>query len=222
MSDAPISLHGPLRDEPTGAVVEGGLIGLGVSADPNHDRLRVRLEIPLDRPTVQGVDDHGTTRSGRCSQGRERRPIALIVQEAIGVEPEQGCIEGTRTRKVGDAPLEQLEGDPVLDCSGSATIELRGIMIDARHVEALGGESTGDSPITTAGVEEPGPRSARKQREDLVDLRIGSLVGQVPLMEEVVIRGEEGITRLSHVPALGRDTGAPTWGAPASDRSKGR
>jgi len=41
-------------------------------------------------------------------------------------------------------------------------------------------------------------------------------------MEEVVIRGEEGITRISHLPALGRDTGAPTWGAPASDRSKGR
>ena len=83
-------------------------------------------------------------------------------------------------------------------------------MIDGRHDEALGGESTSDPTITTAGVKDPGAWSAREQGEDLVDLRIGSIGGQVPLMKEVVILSEEGVTWVSHEHALGRDAGAPT------------
>ncbi len=77
--------------------------------------------------------------------------------------------------------------------AGSTSRELSCIVIDARDTEPLGGEPHGDPTIAATSVEDPSSFVECHQGENLGDLSICSLIGEIALMEEVIVISEQGV-----------------------------
>jgi len=90
-------------------------------------------------------------------------------------------------REVGDP---QVKLHPSMQCPLSRPSYLIRIGVDGHHVVTEGGEANGDPTVTTACVDDPGGPIETEETEDLGGLEVSSLLGQVALMEPVVV-GEE-------------------------------
>src|SRR3954452_5768416 len=163
-----------------------------------HPMLRAWRE--QDARDVLRLEDEAPARTQRVVELSQDRLVLLVREVAEAREPVDDGVEAPAPRHLAHVAFHVIDVEPLRVRFGSGLLEKQLARVEARNVEAAGGQRVRDAAVPAWAVEYVGAALQLEQAHDAVHVRLRPLAKHRLVEVEVVLLEDAREIELAHSP----------------------